>query len=177
MWGCSFYSIATHSQAQNSPVPKQLGTDSAVMVWLKDLYEPGISVEGDSIKINDEARRLINDKSYRNEMYPAVYTWEAALTYIKKQELKKAFWFLINLYDVNDKNKDLIVKSLTVYDKIFKMDKILPSVFYTYSLTDPEIGSVEGGHSEVTAPHILERKLNAMKAIMFYLEQNRKLTK
>lgn len=105
------------------------------------------------------------------------FTPEAALTYIKKQELKKAFWFLINLYDVNDKNKDLIVKSLTVYDKIFKMDKILPSVFYTYSLTDPEIGSVEGGHSEVTAPHILERKLNAMKAIMFYLEQNRKLTK
>lgn len=72
--GVAVFIVATHSQAQNSPVPKQLGTDSAVMVWLKDLYEPGISVEGDSIKINDEARRLINDKSYRNEMYPAVYT-------------------------------------------------------------------------------------------------------
>jgi hypothetical protein len=51
------------------------------------------------------------------------------------------------------------------------MDKVLMSSFYTYSLTDPEIGTIEDGHSEITAPHIMEKKLNALKAMLFYLDK------
>ena len=84
---------------------------------------------------------------------------------------KKALWFFINLYLVDDKNKEVVVKSLLMYDKIFKVEKILVSSFYTYSLTDPEIGTIDGGQSKITAPHIMEQKLNALKAMLFYLDK------
>ncbi len=104
-------------------------------------------------------------------MYPAKYTWEAAAGFIQKQEIKKAIWYFINLYTINDQNKELVIKSILVYDKFFKMEKVLMSSFYTYSLTDPEIGKIENGHSEITAPHIMEKKLNALKAMLFNLQK------
>jgi hypothetical protein len=145
--------------------------DSAIMVWLKDLYEPGVKVIGDSMRIDKEAERLLNDKEYRNEMYPKAYTWEAAIGFIQKQEIKKASWFFLNLFLTSDKNKELVVKSILTYDKIFKMDRILVSSYHTYSFTDPEIGTIEDGNSKITAPHIMEKKLNALKAMLFYLDK------
>ena len=141
------------------------------IAWLKDLYEPGVTMQADSLVINKEAEHLLNDAAYRQTMYPATYTWEAAASFIQKQEIKKAVWYFINLYLQNDQNKEKVIKSLLVYDKVFKMEKVLMSSFYTYSLTDPEIGKIENGHSEITAPHIMERKLNALKAMLFYLHK------
>ena len=141
------------------------------IAWLKELYEPGVSVQADTLLINKEAQRLLNDEQYRQTIYPAKYTWEAATHLIQKQEIKKAIWYFINLYTLNDQNKELIIRSILVYDKVFKMDKVLMSSFYTYSLTDPEIGKIENGHSEITAPHIMEKKLNALKAMLFYLNK------
>ena len=125
------------------------------LAWLKDLYEPGVTMQADTLVINKEAARLLNDEQYRQTMYPQKYTWEAAAGFIQKQEIKKAIWYFINLYTINDQNKELVIKSILVYDKFFKMDKVLMSSFYTYSLTDPEIGKIENGHSEITAPHII----------------------
>jgi len=141
------------------------------LAWLKDLYEPGVTMQADTLVINKEAARLLNDEQYRQTMYPQKYTWEAAAGFIQKQEIKKAIWYFINLYTINDQNKELVIKSILVYDKFFKMEKVLMSSFYTYSLTDPEIGKIENGHSEITAPHIMEKKLNALKAMLFYLHK------
>ena len=141
------------------------------LAWLKDLYEPGVTMQADTLVINKEAARLLNDEQYRQTMYPQKYTWEAAAGFIQKQEIKKAIWYFINLYTINDQNKELVIKSILVYDKFFKMEKVLMSSFYTYSLTDPEIGKIENGHSEITAPHIMEKKLNALKAMLFYLQK------
>lgn len=147
--------------------------DSSMLAWLKDLYEPGVKVTEDSIFISKESERLLKDKEYRKVIYPAVYTWEQTKTYIQMQDIKKALWFFINLYLVNDQNKELVIKSLLIYDKLFKIDKVLVSSFYTYSFTDPEIGSIEDGHSTITAPHIMEKKLNALKTMLFYLDKYR----
>ena len=164
--------LFTNGYAQTTVASKMdIVKDSAVMDWMKDLYEPGVTLSADSLSINKETQRLLTDKDYRATVYPLNYTWEAAIDFIKKQELKKAFWFFINLYLVNDQNKELVVKSILVYDKIFKMDKVLVSSFYTYCLTDPEIGKIEEGHSEITAPHIMEKKLNAVKGMLFYLDK------
>jgi len=170
---CSIFCLINISaNAQNiKAVSAQNRTSDSVLVWLKDLYEPGVVVDDDSIFINKESQRLLNDSMYRQLMYPATYTWEGAISFIQKQELKKAFWFFINLYLINDKNKELVVKSILMYDKVFKMEKILVSTFYTYSLTDPEVGTIEEGHSKITAPHIMEKKLNALKAMLFYLDK------
>ncbi|MBC7511684.1 MAG: hypothetical protein H7320_23520 [Ferruginibacter sp.] len=139
--------------------------------WLQDLYEPGVTMKNDSLVINKEAERLLNEASYRASIYPATYTWEAAAEFIRKDEIKKALWYFINLYTVNVQNKEIIIKSLLVYNRVFKMDKALMSSFYTYSLTDPEIGKIENGHSEITAPHVMENKLNSLKALLFYLNK------
>lgn len=168
-----FVSIKGYSQ---TAVPSAVDTTSqhkADLAWLKELYEPGVSMQADSLLINKEAERLLNDVQYRQTLYPAKYTWEAAAGFVQKQEIKKAVWYFINLYPVNAKNKELVIKSLLVYDKFFKMDRVLKSAFYTYSFTDPEIGKIENGHSEITAPHIMEKKLNTLKAILFYLNKYR----
>ena len=166
-----FIHLCSDAQNVNSAKVKNRAQDSAILVWLKELYEPGVVVGEDSIFLNKESERLLTDKEYRQVMYPAIYTWQAAINFIQKQEIKKALWFFINLYLVNDQNKELVVKSILTYDKIFKMEKMLVSSFYTYSLTDPEVGTIEEGHSKVTAPHIMEKKLNALKALLFYLDK------
>ncbi len=160
-----------HCQTALLPVADTTKQNEFGIAWLKDLYEPGVVLQADTLLINKEAERLLHDEQYRQVMYPATYTWEAAGRFIQKQEIKKAVWYLINLYTLNDQNKELVIKSVLVYNKFFKMDKVLMSSFYTYSLTDPEIGKIENGHSEITAPHIMEKKLNALKAILFYLDK------
>lgn len=166
-----FLPFNSRGQVVNSSQSSDVNKDSTVLQWVKHLYEAGIVVSEDSIILNEEVKRLLSDEQYRQIIYPATYTWETAKSFIQRQELQKAFWFFINLYLINDKNKELVIKSILIYDKLFKMDKILVSTFYTYSLTDPEVGTIEGGHSKVTAPQAMEKKLNALKEMLFYLDK------
>ena len=160
-----------YSQSATLAVADTGKQEDSALIWLKELYEPGVSLQADTLLINKEAQRLLNDEQYRNTMYPATYTWEAAAGFVQKQEIKKAIWYFINLYMIDDQNKEMVIKSILVYNKLFKMDKVLMSSFYTYSLTDPEIGKIENGHSEITAPHIMEKKLNVLKEILYYLNK------
>ncbi len=145
----NFASTKGFGQTAITPAVDSAKKYESGIAWLKDLYEPGVTMQADSLLINKEAERLLNDAQYRQTIYPAKYTWEAAARFIQKQEIKKAVWYFINLYNISDENKELVIKSLLVYDKYFKMDKVLMSSFYTYSLTDPEIGTIEDGHSEI----------------------------
>jgi len=152
---------------------ESISQDSVILAWLENLNEESVSITGDSVKVSAETTRLLTDESYRVLMYPKTYSWEMVVQFIQKQDLKKAFWFLMNLYQVNDKNKDVVVKTLLTYDKLFKMDKVLVNTFYAYVLTDPEIGSFTDGHFNVTTPHVMEKKLNALKEILFYIDKYR----
>jgi|GEM_PF-1197164 len=160
------------AQGNSQPVVR-LAEDSVILAWLENLNEESVSVTGDSVKVSAETTRLLTDEPYRQFMYPKTYTWEMAVYFIQKQDLKRAFWFLMNLYLTNEKNKDIVVKSFMTYDKLFRMDKVLTNTFYAYVLTDPEIGSFADGHFNVTAPHIMEKKLNALKEVLFYLDEYR----
>lgn len=162
----SFFIISLNAKGQIN-----LSTEAQISTWIKDLYEPDVSVAEDSVFINAEASKLMQDVQYRNLLYPKTYTWQAALAFVQKQELKKAFWYFMNLYSENDQNKELVIQAILTYDKLFKMDKVLVSTFYTYSLIDPEIGSIKDGHSQITAPHIMEKKLQVLKELLFYLDK------
>ena len=94
-----------------------------------------------------------------------------AKIFMADQELKKAFWYMLNLYLVNDQNKDLVIKSILTYNTLFKMDEVMEATYKTYALLDPEIGEVVNGKSQITAPPILEEKLNALKEILLYIEK------
>lgn len=148
--------------------------DSLVLAWLEDLYDEGARLSGDSLTLGKEAIRLLTDAGYRQTIYPATYTWPVAVELIKRQDLKQAFWHLLNLYMTNEKSKDAVLKTFLTYDKLFKMDKILSNTFFTYMLADPQIGNFDKGQFTVTAPHIMEKKLNAVKEIMLVLDRYRK---
>jgi hypothetical protein len=138
--------------------------------WLAELNEKGLELSGDTIIINKEIIKLLQDAEYRKTVYPENYTWEQSIEFIQNLELKKAFWFFINLYPENEKYKEMVVKSILTYDKLFKMDEIIVNTFYTYCFTDPEIGSILNGKPEIHRPDILEAKLNVVKEIVTYLE-------
>lgn len=172
-----FISYSTNAFSQSSSNTLDTSSNASIMAWIQDLYAPGVTVTDDSILISEEAQRLLEDTTYRSLIYPRVYTWEPVVKFIETQDLKHAFWYMINLYSISDTYKNLVVKSILAYDSIFKMNKVLPNTFATYSLLDPEIGSFNEGHSEVTAPHILEKKLQVVKELLYYLEKNRSLNK
>lgn len=166
--------MPTNSFGQSSNktiVVSNASKDSVILAWLENLYEEEVTVVNDSVKMGKETARLLTDEAYRQVMYPANYTWQMAIQFISKQDIKRACWFLMNLYLINDKNKEVVIKTLATYDKLFKMDKILTNTFYTYVLTDSEIGMVANGEFKVTAPHIIEKKLNALKEMLFYLDK------
>lgn len=139
--------------------------------WLTNLYKPGVEVMGDSVSVSKETSLLMENEAYRNLVFPKTYTWDVTQQLIKKQALKIAFWYLINLYSTDKPNKEVAIRSVVAFNEVFKMDEVLKSVFYTYALVDPEVGSIANGHSEVTAPHILENKLQALKELLLYIEK------
>lgn len=141
--------------------------------WLTDLNQKGLELKGDSLVINQEVLRLLKDESYRDSIYPTTYSWEPALLFIQREQLKPAFWYFINLYSLNQKNKELVVKSVLTYDQLFKMDEVLISTFYTYSFLDPEITRLNDGVPEITRPDILEQKLKTVKEIIGYIRSYR----
>ena len=169
--------IAFDGYSQSNSAKLDTSSNASIMTWISDLYAPGVTVFDDSMVISDETAKLMNDTVYKALIYPKIYTWEPVVKFIQTQDLKPAFWYLINLYSTNEKNKNLAVKSILAYDSVFKMDKMLPTVFATYSLLDPEIGNVSEGQARVTAPHIMEKKLQVVKEMLYYVEKNRSLKK
>lgn len=170
----SFIMLQLSVYSQSDSLILAQNENEKVLEWIEDLYEHGVSTSSDSIIINEESQRLMSDEDYRDIIYPTVYTWEMTTKFMADQELKKAFWYMLNLYLVNDKNKDLVIKSILSYNRLFKMDEIMEATYKTYALLDPAIGVFKNGQTEITSPHILEEKLYALKEILFYIEKYKK---
>lgn len=163
---CFLFSLTTaNAQEANSMA------ETEILNWLEDLYEHGTQVVEDSVLLNEETIRILNDEDYRAMLYPEIYTWQTTMEFMERQELKKAFWFMLNLYMTSDKNKDLVVKSILTYDALFDMNQVMEATYKTYGILDPAIGEIVDGVSHVTAPHILEQKLLALKEIVAYIDK------
>ncbi len=145
--------------------------ETEILNWLEDLYEHGAQVVEDSVLLNEETMRILNDEDYRAIIYPEVYTWQTTMEFMQRQELKKAFWFMLNLYMTSDENKELVVKSILTYDALFNMNQVMEATYKTYGILDPAIGEIVDGVSHVTAPHVLEQKLLALKEIVAYIDK------
>ena len=168
----NFYLI---SYSQTNVNADWIAFDAQSKEWLDDLYSIGMQRKGDSLIINDESKKILKDTSYYKAIYPEVYTWQDTQYLMKKMALKQAFWYLINLYDLDSNNKELVLQMIVPFDEIIEMDKIIISSFYSYIAFDPEtVTIVKGTVSEVKRPDIAERKLIAVKEIISYIHYNRK---
>src|SRR3954469_14259662 len=66
--------------------------------WVNDLYEMGVQITNHSIRMNEEAKKVVRDSNYRKIIYPELYCWPTTLWLLRNMELKKACWYMINLY-------------------------------------------------------------------------------
>jgi hypothetical protein len=172
---CLHIALMPFAQSQVSPTGD---TASAAVKfirnWEKDFLDVGISVDKDSLHINEEAKRLLSDSEYRKSTYPAVYNWPEAIQLMNQMELKKAFWHIMNLHKTDTAHKELALQIFVKYDSLVDMEKILMNSFYTYSLTDPEICVFKNGKPTVKRPDILEAKFANVKKIIEVVRFNRK---
>ena len=137
--------------------------------WLDNLYEVGVKVEGDSIYITEETRRVASDASYRKLIYPETYDWITANALFKEMQYKIAFWYLINIYYSDAGQRENVLKYVLTLEEVFAMDKVLISVFYTYGLLDPEVADIVNGKPNIHHPEIVEQKLAAVKEMVQYI--------
>lgn len=164
----SFINIPTYSQVNHNDG----GTNENLSVsesWVAELYTAGVSLDGDSAILSEEVELILNKSDLFTFMYPEEYTWEVTLALIEKNQLKKAFWYMINLYSLSDKNKELVTKSILAYTPFLDMEKVLTNTFYTYCFMDPQIGTITDGKPDIFAPHLLEKKMYVVQELASYV--------
>ena len=166
-----FLHIAILSFGQTEVPVKDTASAGAAFLknWQNNLFDGGFVMESDSLRLNDEAKRLLLDSQYRQSVYPVTYTWPQAIRTLKEMELKKAFWQIINLYKTDTAHKELALQTFVVYDSLIDMEKILVNTFYTYALTDPEVCVFTNGKPQIVHPDLLEAKFNKVREIIDYI--------
>ncbi len=141
--------------------------------WIDDLYEMGVEIRGDSIFIAEEARKAALDSSYRLILYPPEYTWADAQYLMKQMHLKIGFWYMINLYMLQEANKEAVLRFLIPFDEIFEMDRVLTAVMYTYGMMEPGVMMIVDGKPDIRHPEIAEMKLAQVKEIIRHIHAHR----
>lgn len=137
--------------------------------WLENLYEVGVKIDGDSVYVSEEARKVATDTAFRRIIYPDVYDWNGANALFKQMQYKIAFWYLINMYRNDPSTRENVLKYILTLEEVFAMDKVLISVFYTYGLLDPEVATIADGKPEIRHPEIVEQKLAVVKEMVQYI--------
>ena len=139
--------------------------------WLKNLTEKGVSSGEKEIFFSEEAIKLLNDSSYRTEIYKDNYSLYDVGISLSNMDIKLAFWQMINIYP---QNKDTLIQFIYAYDKILPVDEIVLASFYTYAFFDPNITKLNTGKPEVYRPDIFEEYFRRTKEIIYYLNYLRR---
>jgi len=143
--------------------------------WMNDMNEMGVDKKNDSFFVKEEVVKLLKDSAYRMSVYPVAYNWPAAVDFLNRMELKKAFWQLINLYQEDTAHRNIVIGTFVLYDSVVDMDKMLLNTFYTYAFTDPQVCRIKNNKPDIFRPDILEKKLKMTKEIISYIWLNRKM--
>jgi hypothetical protein len=143
--------------------------EEAAKKWLDNLYEMGVKIDGDSIFISEEARRVATDSLYRTVIFREQYTWEVANYLFAINQYKIAFWHLINIYTDDPARREDVLKYILTFDNALQMDKALIGSFYTYAFLDPEVATIVNGRPDVRHPEIIEEKLARVREMVRYI--------
>lgn len=174
-----FCSLALTAQLPAAPIADSVKEKVLYLkAKMEELNKAGVETRNDSLIIDDEVLRLLNDSEYRKLVYPAKYEWPSAIRLMQQMELKKAFWHLINLYHAAPESRNLIVTTVVMYDSIVPMDKVILNSFYTYSFADPRVCRVKNGKPEIFRPDLLQDLLantrEIVSNIVYYRDQKQK---
>ena len=103
--------------------------------WLNTLTSKGVTSKNEEIVFDEEAIKLLQDKSYREKVYREYTLYDVGLSF-SEMDIKKAFWQIINIYP---QKKDTLIQYVFAFDEILPVDEILLASFYTYAFFDPNI--------------------------------------
>lgn len=133
--------------------------------WLNTLTSKGVTSKNEEIVFDEEAIKLLKDKSYREKVYREYTLYDVGLSF-SEMDIKKAFWQIINIYP---QKKDTLIQYVFAFDKILPVDEILLASFYTYAFFDPKITRLDTGKPEVYRPDIFEEYFRRTKEIIFVI--------
>lgn len=148
--------------------------DSLARQWYKKNTQPGIKYDTTSFTFDEEARRIISDPVYRHSIFKNPYTWKHVKFSLEKNNLKLAFWQMLNLYP---KNKHQVMKFILAYDKLIPTDEVVTSAYYTYAILDPRITTITSGKPDLKRPDILEEIFHDMNEVVEKIISYREATK
>lgn len=137
--------------------------------WLNKLTSKGVTSKNEEIVFDEEAIKLLKDKSYREKVYREYTLYDVGLSF-SKMDIKKAFWQIINIYP---QKKDTLIQYVFAFDEILPVDEILLASFYTYAFFDPNITKLDNGKPDVYRPDIFEEYFRRTKEIIFVIDNLR----
>lgn len=139
--------------------------------WLNTLTSKGVTSKNEEIVFDEEAIKLLKDKSYREKVYREYTLYDVGLSF-SEMDIKKAFWQIINIYP---QKKDTLIQYVFAFDEILPVDEILLASFYTYAFFDPKITKLNNGKPDVYRPDIFEEYFRRTKEIIFVIDNLRNL--
>ena len=137
--------------------------------WLNTLSSKGVTYKNEEIVFDEEAIKLLKDKSYREKVYREYTLYDVGLSF-SEMDIKKAFWQIINIYP---EKKDTLIQYVFAFDEILPVDEILLASFYTYAFFDPKITKLGNGKPDVYSPDIFEEYFRRTKEIIFVIDNLR----
>ncbi len=137
--------------------------------WLNKLTSKGVTSKDEEIIFDEEAIKLLQDKSYREKVYRKYTLYDVGLSF-SEMDIKKAFWQIINIYP---QKKDTLIQYVFAFDEILPVDEILLASFYTYAFFDPKITKLNNGKPDVYRPDIFEEYFRRTKEIIFVIDNLR----
>lgn len=137
--------------------------------WLNTLTSKGVTSKNEEIVFDEEAIKLLQDKSYREKVYREYTLYDVGLSF-SEMDIKKAFWQIINIYP---QKKDTLIQYVFAFDEILPVDEILLASFYTYAFFDPNITKLDNGKPDVYRPDIFEEYFRRTKEIIFVIDNLR----
>ena len=137
--------------------------------WLNTLTSKGVTSKNEEIVFDEEAIKLLQDKSYREKVYREYTLYDVGLSF-SEMDIKKAFWQIINIYP---QKKDTLIQYVFAFDEILPVDEILLASFYTYAFFDPNITKLDNGKPDVYRPDIFEEYFRRTKEIIFIIDNLR----
>ena len=133
--------------------------------WIENLYEFGVRMEGDTFIVTEEAKLAAMDSASRYLLYPDAYTWQRVSLLIEGRDLKRAIWYLINLWYDNE-NRELAANLLNSLRENIDLPRALAASYYTFIFFDPEVGHFANNKPVIDHPDVMEGKLNSIREMI-----------
>ncbi len=175
----SFIGVIGYSQQSAPPVLsnaewEKLRTNEAYhQEWLDETLRPGVLMTGDSISFSLEARKLMGNKNYRDQVYKDSYSFLDVQKSLIAMQLQKAFWQMIDLYPTHQHE---VLQYIMAYKQVINTDQVLLGAFYTYAFFDPKITTIKDQKPVIHRPDIFEEKFRLTKEIIHHIKYYEKLT-